>query len=99
MDRNHPKHRHCPPDASRDGDPRHEPRLDTVAQKPTHIGLGAPVTARLEHAQDDCATPTPGAQPPMEHSASLREPEEVAAGLKAIAEGARFTFKQMGPIR
>jgi molybdopterin-dependent oxidoreductase alpha subunit len=99
MDRNHPNHRHHPPDAARDGDPRHEPRLDTVAQKPTHIGLGAPVTASHEHAHKDCAAPTPGAQPPIERTPKLGKAEHVAAGWKAIGEGAKFTFKQMGPIR
>ena len=94
MDRNHPNHCHHAPD--RDGDPKHEPHLDTVAQKPTHIGLGTPTTGDHEHAHDDNAAPTPGAQPPIERPAHLGEAEHVAAGLKAIAQGARFTFRQMG---
>lgn len=70
-----------------------------MAQKPTHIGTGAPVTEDQESAHQDCATPTPGAQPPLESPAKLGEAEHVAAGLKAIMEGAKKTFGQMGPIR
>ena len=96
MDRHHPKHRHYPPDARRDGDPRHEPQWDTIAQKPTHIGLGAPTTEPHGDAHHDNAVPTPGAQPPVERPPKLERAEHVAAGLKAITEGAKFTFKQMG---
>src|SRR5258708_1436384 len=96
MDRHHPKHRHSPPDLHRDGDPRHEQNLDTVAQKPTHIGLGAPTTEPHDSPHYDSAHPTPGPQPPLEAPADLREGEHGAAGLKAIAQGAKSTFLQMG---
>ncbi|EDY16645.1 oxidoreductase alpha (molybdopterin) subunit [Chthoniobacter flavus Ellin428] len=99
MDRSNSKHRHRRPKAAREKDPKHESRLDTVAQKPTDIGLGAPVTAEYQNAHEDGATPTPGAQPPIEHPPKLGKAEHVAAGLKAILQGARFTFEQMGPIR
>jgi len=80
----------------RDGDPRHAQHLDTVAQKPTHIGLGAPVTecvTTVEH------TVTPGAQPPNEPPADLKESEHVAAGMTAISESLKTTLRQMGPVR
>lgn len=99
MDRNHPNHRHHPPDAAREGDPRYAPHLDTVEQRPTHIGLGAPTTGPQSNADRDHAKPTSGAQTPIERTPRLGEAEHVAAGLKAIGEGARVTFKQMGPIR
>ncbi len=98
MDRHHPKHRHSPPDPRRAGDARHEPQLDTVAQKPTYIGLGAPTTDAVVGADRDGLTPTPGAQPPLEPRARLGKSEHVAAGLKAILQGTAFTFEQMSPI-
>ncbi|MEI9893767.1 MAG: FdhF/YdeP family oxidoreductase [Chthoniobacter sp.] len=70
-----------------------------MAQKPTDIGLGAPVTEDHEDAHHDNAVPTPGAQPPLESPPRLGEVEHVAAGLRAILVGAQKTFGQMGPIR
>src|SRR5882672_5111624 len=99
VNRDHPYHQHQPPDPQRDDDPRHAQHLDTVAQKPTHIGLGAAVTAPDKEAHRDCERPTPGAQPPVDHPgapAYLSEPEHVAAGLTAILQSATFTFRQMG---
>jgi molybdopterin-dependent oxidoreductase alpha subunit len=95
MDRKNPKHRHQPPNPKRNGNSH----LDTVAQKPTDIGLGAPTSAAETDSDRDNANPIPGAQPPLEHPASLREPEHVAAGLKALLQGAQFTFGQMGTAR
>ena len=103
MNRNHPNHQHQPPDPQHDKDPRHTQDLDTVAQKPTHVGLGAPVTAPDKAAHRDHDRPTPGAQPPIEHpdgpEADLREPEHVAAGVNALLQSTMFTFRQMGPMR
>ncbi|MEA3211459.1 MAG: hypothetical protein QOE70_4516 [Chthoniobacter sp.] len=100
MNRDHPNHQHQPPDPRWDEDPRHAQHLDTVAQKPTHIGLGAPVTENHKDAHRDCHQPTPGAQPPIENpGAKLSEPEHVAAGLQAMSESAKFTLRQMGPMR
>ena len=96
MNRKHPLHQHHTPDPKRDGDPRHAQHLDTVAQKPTHIGLGAPVTectTTVEH------TVTPGAQPPNEPPADLEEAEHVAAGMTAISQSLKMTLRQMGPVR
>ena len=94
-----PKHRHRRPDPKRNGDSKHEAKLDTVAQKPTHVGSGAPTTEKQVNAHHDAAQPTPGAQPPVESTARLGESEHVAAGMKAIFEGSKFTFGQMGPLR
>ena len=103
MNRNHPNHQHQPPDPQHDKDPRHTQDLDTVAQKPTHVGLGAPVTAPDKDAYRDLDRPTPGAQPPSEHpdgpKADLREPEHVAAGMNALLQSTMFTLRQMGPMR
>jgi molybdopterin-dependent oxidoreductase alpha subunit len=74
--------------------------LDTVAQKPTHIGEGAPVTASAQRRIPTQAEETPGAQPPLENPvAQLREPEHVAAGLKAVSESIKFTLRQVGAVR
>jgi hypothetical protein len=85
--RNHPNHEHQRPDPQRDKDPRHTQDLDTVEQKPTHIGLGTAVTAPDRNAPRDHDRPTPGAQPPIEHpdgpEADLREPEHVAVCIHA----------------
>lgn len=44
--------------------------------------------------------PTPGAQPPEEDErAKLREPHRVAAGMKALTESVRFTFRETGFTR
>ena len=97
MNRNHPNHLHQPPDPEREADSRHTPHLDTVAQKPTHIGLGAPVTDPEENAHRDHDEPTPGAQPPFEKKEpELREREHVAAGLIAMSESAKFTLRPDG---
>ena len=95
VNRSHPLHQHHAPDPKRDSDPSHNQELDTVAQKPTHIGLGAPVTAEATKEEGI----TPGAQPPLEASADLREPEHVAAGMTAVIESVKFTLSQTGPIR
>ncbi len=99
MERTHPKHRHRRPDPKRNGDAKHAPHLDSVAQKPTDIGIGAPTTAAAPAADEDAASPTPGAQPPVESSARQGEAEHVAAGMKAMIQSAKFTFGQMGPVR
>ncbi len=100
MNRDHPKHHHHAPDEARDHDPKHEQHLDTVAQKPTDIALGAAVTEPTVAADRDNHQPTPGAQaPPEEAEPQLREAEHVAAGLAAIVQSAKFTLSQMGPVR
>ncbi len=100
MNRDHPKHQHHAPDGSRDQDPKHEQQLDTVAQKPTDIGLGAAVTEPHAEADRDNHRPTAGAQaPPQQARPDLREAEHVAAGLKAIVQSSKFTLAQMGPVR
>ena len=100
MNRGHPQHQHRHPDPERDADSRHEQGLDTVAQKPTHIGLGSPITKDHPDAASDNHHPTPGAQPPIEEDgAKIAEPVKVAAGLHAMSESAKFTLRQMGPIR
>lgn len=100
MNRDHPNHQHQPPDPQRDVDPRHEQNLDTVAQKPTHLCLGTPVTGPDENACLDNGSPIPGAQPPFESpGAELEEPERVAAGMQAMLQSFKFTLRQMGPGR
>lgn len=100
MNRNASTHQHRLPDPQRDRDPRHAQELDTVAQKPTHIGIGAPVTGRDPGADHDDDRPTPGAQTPtLEASPRLEEPEQVAAGLHGMIESGKFTLRQMNLVR
>ncbi len=71
-----------------------------MAQKPTQIGSGVPVNPPDDRAERDQEDPTPGAQTPLETPvAKLEEPEHVAAGLRAMTESAKFTLRQMGPVR
>ena len=79
---------------------RHEPRLDTVAQKPGNMGNGTPVSDPHVDAHLDCGAPTPGAQPPQEtESPSLREPHRVAAGMPALTQSIKFTMRETGFTR
>jgi molybdopterin-dependent oxidoreductase alpha subunit len=100
MNRKHPKHTHQSPNPLRNTDPKHEQKLDTVAQKPTDIGIGAPTTDGPKDADEDQNSPTPGAQPPVEsEKAALRERQRVAAGMDAIVESGRHTLEEMGAGR
>ncbi len=72
--------------------------LDTVAQKPGEPDSRSSASPGAS-AHLDAAAPCSGAQPPLEEDADLREPEHVAAGLTAMAESAKFTLRQMGPVR
>jgi hypothetical protein len=93
-------HSHHAPDPSREGDPRHSPHLDTVAQKPTHIGAGARNTGPDPDAESDNRQPTPGAQPPEETiDATLRKPHLVAAGMPALLQSLKFTLRETGLTR
>ncbi|MEO6054908.1 MAG: hypothetical protein ABIP97_12940, partial [Chthoniobacterales bacterium] len=86
-------HQHHPSDPARNDDPKHEQRLDTVAQKPTHIGSGVQKKASAEDAQYDQEHPIPGAQPPLESKkAKQAHVHNVAAGLTAAWKGTTFTF-------
>jgi len=95
------EHPHVPQplDPTRTHDPRHE-QFDTTAQKPTQIGIGAPITPPAENPDRAQKDPTPGAQPPPEdHAAKITEPHRIAAGLPAIYQTTRFTLKEMGLVR
>lgn len=100
MNRRHPLHQHHTPDPEREGDSRHASHLDTVAQKPTHIGLGAPTTGPAPTADQGTDDPVPGAQPPLEEKApDIREPHHVAAGMTAVVQSVKYTLNAMGPVR
>jgi molybdopterin-dependent oxidoreductase alpha subunit len=72
--------------------------LDTVAQKPTHIGSGVATTPTAIGAAD--ITPAPGAEPPVEPGGTRIEKRcEVAAGLPGVVQTAKFTWKEMGIAR
>jgi hypothetical protein len=93
-------HARRPPDPARTGDPRQEPQLDTVAQKPANIGRGAAVSGPDVDAHLDNLTPTPGAQPPEETKGpSLREPHRVAAGMRALTQSIKFILRETGFTR
>jgi len=88
------------PDPPDSGDLSHEPRLDTVAQKPADMGNGVPVSGPQVDAHLDCGAPTAGAQPPEETKGpSLREPHRVAAGMLALTQSIRFTLRETGFAR
>ena len=73
---------------------------DTIAQRPTHIGAGAPAPPSHPEADRAGDNPTAGAQPPEETKpAKLREPHRVAAGMRALTESLRFTMRETGFTR
>ena len=93
-------HSHHPPDPAREGDPRHASHLDTVAQKPTHVGSGVRTSGPHPGADADSRNPTPGAQPPEEAArATLRKPHLVAAGMPALLQSVKFTMRETGLAR
>jgi molybdopterin-dependent oxidoreductase alpha subunit len=93
-------HSHRPPDPAREGDPRHTPELDTVAQKPTHIATGVRTTGPHPNADADNKNPTPGAQPPQETTrTTLRAPHKVAAGMPALIQSLKYTLRETGFTR
>jgi molybdopterin-dependent oxidoreductase alpha subunit len=76
------------------------PEQDTVAQRPSQIGAGAPTTPPDRDADSANDAPTPGAQPPEETDrARLREPHRVAAGMPALTQSLRFTMRETGFTR
>ena len=94
------EHVHQPPDPRRDMDPRHEQDLDTVAQKPTHIGSGTKTTRDAVDAHADNQAPIPGAQPPEDaKEVHIGHVHHVAAGIPAVYQSTRFTMKEMGLAR
>ncbi|PZR74600.1 MAG: hypothetical protein DLM73_07390 [Chthoniobacterales bacterium] len=73
---------------------------DTIAQRPSQIGAGAPTTPPHPEADRANRNPTPGAEPPEEPArAKLREPHRVAAGMVAVTESVRFTMRETGFTR
>ena len=93
-------HMHHEPDPHRDSDPAHEQQLDSVAQKPTHIGTGAPTTPPAANAHHEQHDPIPGAQPPLEDEpAKITKRHEIAAGLPAVYQTMRFAMRETGLVR
>jgi molybdopterin-dependent oxidoreductase alpha subunit len=89
------------PTPQRPGDENHRNcEQDTIAQRPTHIGAGTRRSPPHRDAHLAKENPTPGAQPPEEiERAKLREPHRVAAGMLALEESLRFTFRETGFTR
>jgi molybdopterin-dependent oxidoreductase alpha subunit len=78
----------------------HPQEIDTVAQKPTHLQSGAPLTPPAVRADFENEHPTPGAQPPFETDpANITERPGGAAGLPAIVATTRFAVGEMGLVR
>ena len=87
------------PDPTRD-DTVHEQQLDTVAQKPTHLQSGTPLTPPANRADLDQVNPTTGAQSPLEtEAARITERPNVAAGFPAVYQTTRFAVGEMGLAR
>jgi molybdopterin-dependent oxidoreductase alpha subunit len=88
------------PDSEHSDDSRHEPRLDTVAQKPGSMGRGAPESGPAVDPHHDNFVSTPGAQPPVETKGpDLRQPHRVAAGMPALTQSIKFTMRETGFTR
>ncbi len=82
------------PDPVRDIDPAHEQQLDTVSQKPTHIGSGVPMSPPAENAH---LADVPGAGMVEEtEGARIGHAHHVAAGIPAVYQSTRFTIREMG---
>ncbi len=91
------KHTTHAPDPARDIDPAHEQNLDTVAQKPTHIGTGVKQSEPVAAAD---LVDVPGAESVEEtEGARIGHIHKVAAGLPAVYQSARFTIREMGLAR
>ena len=85
------------PDPVRDADPAHEQQLDTVAQKPTHIGTGVPMTPP---AVDAHLADVPGAEMvDATEGARIGHAHHVAAGVPAVYQSTRFMLRDMGLVR
>ena len=88
------KHTTHAPDPVLDTQPGHDQELDTVSQKPTHIGTGAPTTEPIAAA--DLAD-VPGAEMVEEtEGARVGHIHHVAAGIPAVYQSVRFTAREMG---
>ncbi len=85
------------PDSARDVDPAHTQQLDTVSQKPTHIGTGVKTTPPVTAAD---LVEVHGAEPVEEtEGARVGHIHRVAAGIPAVYQSARFTIREMGLAR
>lgn len=71
----------------------------TTAQKPDNTSSSAPPSPPAHDADRDQENPTPGAQPPSDAEAEVREPARVAAGLPAMYQTTRFAVREMGIAR
>jgi len=80
-------------------DPKHShEELDTVAQKPEHIGAGVPTTPITIYPAD--VAPVAGAETPDEIDLlRVGKKCDVAAGLPGVLQTARFMWKEMGIAR
>jgi molybdopterin-dependent oxidoreductase alpha subunit len=78
---------------SRDG-------LETVEQKPTEVGTGAPNADADSDADRDNRNPAQGAQSPSDATeVTLKEPHRVAAGIPAVIQSLKFTLRETGLTR
>jgi molybdopterin-dependent oxidoreductase alpha subunit len=73
---------------------------DTVAQKPTDVEAGTPITPPIKDADRAQENSTPGAETPVESDPAKRtERPSVAAGLPAVYQTLRFGLREMGAVR
>jgi hypothetical protein len=83
-----------------DGENHRDREHDTIAQRPTHIIAGTHKSPPHPDPHLANKNPTPGAQPPEEiGQAKLRKPHRVSAGMLALEESLRFTFRETGFTR
>ena len=98
--RSHPQHPHALPEPARVSESHPAPPMDTHFEKSTSIGPSAPAIDPELAAHLALQNPIPGAQPPIESiPPDLRHPHEVAAGMTAVLESAKFTLRQTGLAR
>ncbi len=91
------KHTTHAPDLARQNNPAHKPSMDTISQKPTHIGTGVKKSPPVPAAD---LVDVPGAENVEEtEGARIGHRHTVAAGIPAVYQSARFTIREMGLAR
>ena len=87
------------PDPNKETSPSHATHLDTVAQKPPNrSGPRKTTPASNPHKHHD--NPTPGAfSPPITAGTVISDACDIAAGIPAVYQTARFAVGEMGLVR
>jgi len=92
-------HSHHPPDPARQGDPRHEPHLDTVAQKPTHIGTGSARPGRARRRKRTTETRRRGPTAGGDRAPDPAQAARGGRGMPALIQSLKYTMRETGFAR